>query len=117
LSDVARIWRGGCIIRARLLEDIHRAYKDDPELSNLILAPKFKEVLSTHHETWRKVVATAAGSGIPIPTMGSALAYFDSYRSARLPANLIQAQRDYFGAHTYERIDGPGKFHSEWKEK
>jgi 6-phosphogluconate dehydrogenase len=117
LSDIARIWRGGCIIRARLLEDIRRAFKDDPELPSLILAPKFKDVLSTHHEAWQKVVATAAGSGIPIPAMGSALAYFDSYRSARLPANLIQAQRDYFGAHTYERIDKPGKFHSEWKEK
>ncbi len=117
LSDVARIWRGGCIIRARLLEDIRRAYENEPELSNLILALKFKEILSTHQETWRKVVATAADTGIPIPTMGSALAYFESYRSARLPSNLIQAQRDYFGAHTYERIDKPGKFHSEWKEK
>ena len=117
LAEIARIWRGGCIIRARFLDDVSRAYREDPELPNLILAPFFREALLQRQETWRHVVGTAIQLAIPVPAMSGSLAYFDSYRSSRLPANLIQAQRDYFGAHTYRRIDREGVFHTEWQEK
>ena len=111
-GSIALMWRGGCIIRAAFLERIKEAYAAQPELPNLLLAPYFVEAISTHQQAWREVVATAARCGVPVPAFGSALAYYDSYRTARLPANLIQAQRDYFGAHTYERTDGPrGEFH------
>ena len=113
-SELARIWRGGCIIRARFLDDVRAAFAEDPELPNLLLAPFFREAVATRQEAWRHVVRTAIELGIPTPAFSASLAYFDSYRSARLPANLIQAQRDYFGAHTYERVDKEGVFHTEW---
>jgi len=113
-GELARIWRGGCIIRAQFLHRITEAYQRDPDLPNLMLDPFFKEVLETSQQPWRHVIATATALGLPIPAFSSALAYFDSYRHERLPANLIQAQRDYFGAHTYERVDREGTFHTEW---
>lgn len=113
---IAQIWRGGCIIRARFLQKITDAFARDPNLNNLMLDPYFKDALHAGQSHWREIIALAVRSGIPIPAFGSALAYFDGYRSAQLPANLIQAQRDYFGAHTYERTDRPrGKFfHLDW---
>jgi len=113
-GEIAMIWRGGCIIRAHFLNRIKEAYDRDPGLANLLLDPFFKEIIDKSQANWRKVVATAAELGIPVPAFASALAYYDSYRRERLPANLLQAQRDYFGAHTYERVDKPGIFHSEW---
>jgi len=113
-GEIAMIWRGGCIIRAHFLNRIKEAYDRNPSLANLLLDPYFKEIIDKTQGNWRKVVATAAELGIAIPAFSSALAYYDSYRSARLPANLLQAQRDYFGAHTYERVDKPGVFHTEW---
>ena len=116
LGTTARIWRGGCIIRSRFLGDITAAYQADPELENLMLAPFFARALAEAGPAWRRVVASAVAAGIPVPAMSAALAFYDGYRSARLPANLLQAQRDYFGAHTYERIDKPrGEyFHTDW---
>ncbi len=115
-GEIARIWRGGCIIRAKFLNDITAAYRENPDLPNLLLAPFFRDGVVQRQDAWRRVVAEAITMGIPTPAMSSALAYFDGYRSARLPANLIQALRDYFGAHTYERVDKPrGQFfHTEW---
>jgi 6-phosphogluconate dehydrogenase len=113
-GTIASLWRAGCIIRAQFLGRIQAAYARDPGLPNLLLDPYFASILSGYHEGWRKVVAVAAESGIPVPAFMSALAYFDGYRSETLPANLLQAQRDYFGAHTYQRIDRPGKFHTHW---
>ena len=113
-GEIAKIWRGGCIIRAQFLHRITEAYERDPNLANLMLDPFFKDVLESAQESWRHVVASAASMGFPIPACSSALAYFDSYRRDRLPANLIQAQRDYFGAHTYQRVDKEGTFHTEW---
>lgn len=113
-GEIARIWRGGCIIRARFLNDVTAAFAADPELPNLLLAPFFRDALLARQTAWRRVLQTAIGMGIPTPAMSASLAYFDSYRSQRLPANLIQAQRDFFGAHTYERIDRPGTFHTDW---
>ncbi|NBP87904.1 MAG: decarboxylating NADP(+)-dependent phosphogluconate dehydrogenase [Planctomycetia bacterium] len=114
--SIAMLWRGGCIIRAQFLDRIAEAYDADPELENLMLAPYFTKALSDSQAAWRQVVATAAAGGIPTPAFMTALAYYDGYRSASLPANLLQAQRDYFGAHTYERTDRAGSFHSEWLE-
>jgi 6-phosphogluconate dehydrogenase len=111
---IAMMWRGGCIIRAQFLERIADAYKAQPNLENLMLAPYFTEALTKAQKAWRHVVATAATIGIPAPVFMTALAYYDGYRHASLPANLLQAQRDYFGAHTYERTDKPGTFHTEW---
>ncbi len=113
-GEIAMIWRGGCIIRAKFLSRIKEAYDRAPTLANLLLDPYFQSVVEGAQTNWRRVVSTAAELGIPIPAFSSALSYFDSYRSERLPANLIQAQRDYFGAHTYERVDRPGTFHTEW---
>ena len=113
-GEIASIWRGGCIIRARFLGRIKEAYDRDPTLANLILDPYFREVVTGAQGKWRRVVSTATELGVPIPAFSSALSWFDSYRTARLPANMIQAQRDYFGAHTYERVDKPGSFHTEW---
>ena len=115
-GEIAMIWRGGCIIRARFLQRIKEAFDRDSSLPNLLLDPYFKDVIERTQSNWRKTVADAALSGIPAPAFSASLAYFDSYRSERLPANLLQAQRDYFGAHTYERIDEPkGKFfHFDW---
>jgi 6-phosphogluconate dehydrogenase len=115
-GSIALMWREGCIIRAQFLERIKEAFDAEPALANLLLAPYFTEAIDSSQMAWRKVVATAVTNGIPAPAFVSALAYYDSYRSARLPANILQAQRDYFGAHTYERVDQPrGKFfHTNW---
>ena len=115
-GEIASIWRGGCIIRAQFLHHITEAFRKRPRLANLLLDPYFKRIVVKAQKDWRKVVATATNLGIPVPAFSSALSYFDSYRRERLPANLIQAQRDYFGAHTYERIDKEGTFHTEWLE-
>ncbi|RYD64612.1 MAG: decarboxylating NADP(+)-dependent phosphogluconate dehydrogenase, partial [Verrucomicrobiaceae bacterium] len=118
LGKIAAIWRGGCIIRARFLNDITNAYRSDPGLSNLMLAPFFTNLLNEFQQNWREVIATATLAGIPVPAFSASLGYYDSYRSAVLPANLLQAQRDFFGAHTYERTDKPrGEFfHTDWPE-
>ncbi len=116
LETVARIWRGGCIIRAALLEDIRAAFRARPDLGNLLLDPKLAGEFQARQQDLRDVVSVAAELGLPAPGLMVSLAYFDAYRSARLPANLIQAQRDYFGAHTYERLDAPGTFHTEWDQ-
>ena len=118
LGGIAGIWRGGCIIRARFLKHITEAYRAEPELLNLMLAPFFREALNRAQAAWREVVATAVRQGIAVPAMSASLAYYDAYRSARLPANLLQAQRDFFGAHTYERVDKPAgqAFHTDWPE-
>ncbi|MBQ6240551.1 MAG: decarboxylating NADP(+)-dependent phosphogluconate dehydrogenase [Firmicutes bacterium] len=115
-GGIALMWRGGCIIRSTFLGKIKEAYDNNPELSNLLLDPFFKETIKNCVESWRQVVATATLAGIPIPALSSALSYFDGYTSEKLPANLLQAQRDYFGAHTYERLDTPrGEFfHTNW---
>ena len=117
-GTIAQIWRGGCIIRARFLQKITDAYRQDPALKNLMLDPYFRSSLHAGQAHWREVVALAVRNGIPTPAFSSALAYFDGYRSPTLPANLLQAQRDYFGAHTYERVDQPrGRFfHLDWPE-
>ncbi|MFF2556838.1 NADP-dependent phosphogluconate dehydrogenase [Nocardia sp. NPDC058058] len=113
-GDLATIWRGGCIIRARFLNRIKEAYDENPALPSLILAPYFREAIETAIDSWRRVVATATLLGIPVPAFASSLSYYDALRAERLPAALTQGQRDFFGAHTYERIDGPGKFHTLW---
>lgn len=117
LGEISMLWRGGCIIRAKFLHRINEAFQRDPNLSNLLLDPYFKEVVEEAQDKWRKVVIAATDLGIPVPGFSSALTYFDSYRTPRLPANLIQAQRDYFGAHTYRRVDKEGTFHTEWMVK
>jgi 6-phosphogluconate dehydrogenase len=113
-GTVAAIWRAGCIIRAKLLEDIRRAYARNAKLTNLLVDEHFARVMRDSHEALREVVSAAALHGVAAPAFMSALAYYDSYRAQRLPANLLQAQRDYFGAHKYERLDAPGKFHTQW---
>jgi 6-phosphogluconate dehydrogenase len=113
-GDIAMIWRGGCIIRAKFLQKIKEAYDREPALSNLLLDPYFKEIVEGYQSALREVVTVAIKDGIAVPTFSSAVAYYDSYRSENLPANLIQAQRDYFGAHTYERNDKEGVFHTQW---
>ena len=115
-GGIAQMWRGGCIIRSRFLNNIMEAYRENPELHNLLLAPFFTEAIHKAQAGWRSVVAKGAELGIPTPAMGAALSFYDGYRSAQLPANLIQAQRDYFGAHTYERLDKPrgAFFHTNW---
>jgi 6-phosphogluconate dehydrogenase len=114
MGEIAKIWRAGCIIRADLLNDIMNAYRRDPNLVNLLLDDAFREAVESRQEAWRFVVQTAVGMGIPVLALSASLAYFDAYRSERLPANLTQAQRDYFGAHTYRRVDREGAFHTEW---
>ncbi|NKC11184.1 MAG: decarboxylating NADP(+)-dependent phosphogluconate dehydrogenase [Gammaproteobacteria bacterium] len=113
---IAMLWRGGCIIRSRFLNDIRDAYRAQPDLDNLMLAPFFAEALKKAEGPWRRVVATAVLAGIPVPALAAGLAFYDGYRTARLPANMLQAQRDYFGAHTYERLDrARGEyFHTDW---
>jgi 6-phosphogluconate dehydrogenase len=113
-GDIARIWRAGCIIRASLLGDIMAAYRRDAALPNLLLDDAFRQAVESRQGSWRFVVQVAVEMGIPVPAMSASLAYFDAYRSERLPANLTQGQRDYFGAHTYRRLDKPGVFHTEW---
>ncbi len=116
LAETARIWKGGCIIRAQLLEEIRKAYANDPKLANLLLDEAFGKYLAQVQSNWRQVVSFAFESGIPVPALSASLAYFDSYRSEHLPQNLTQAQRDYFGAHTYVRVDKPdaGAVHTDW---
>jgi 6-phosphogluconate dehydrogenase len=117
LDEVARIWKAGCIIRAVFLDDIKNALKDEPSLPNLLMAGRFREAMAPRQDAWRRVVNLAAANGIGAPAFGASLAYYDSYRRARLPGNLIQAQRDFFGAHTYERNESPGTFvHTQWEE-
>jgi 6-phosphogluconate dehydrogenase len=111
---IAMLWRGGCIIRAAFLDDIKKAYDRNPQLENLLFDEYFSAEVIANQKAWRQVVCTAARLGLPVPAMSAALNYYDSYRSARLPHNLLQAQRDYFGAHTYERIDEEGSFHTDW---
>jgi 6-phosphogluconate dehydrogenase len=115
-GNIAMIFRGGCIIRARFLQNIKDAYDRDPGLKNLLLDPYFKEVVESYQDAWRQVVTVAVSRGIPVPCFASALAYYDSYRTERLPANLLQAQRDYFGAHTFQRVDREGTFHFHWMD-
>ncbi|HEY9879421.1 MAG TPA: NADP-dependent phosphogluconate dehydrogenase [Leptolyngbyaceae cyanobacterium] len=114
LGEIARIWKGGCIIRAGFLNKIKHAYDENADLANLLLAPEFKQTILDRQEAWREVIAMAARIGVPVPAFSASLDYFDSYRRDRLPQNLTQAQRDYFGAHTYERVDKAGSFHTEW---
>ena len=116
LGALATIWRGGCIIRARFLHDIKQAYDATPDLQNLMLAPFFTEALAGAQDAWRRVVTTAVEQGIAIPTFASSLAYYDGYRRARGPANLIQGLRDYFGSHTYRRVDRDGAYHTRWAQ-
>ena len=112
---MALLWRGGCIIRAVFLEDIKKAFDRNPELSNLLLDPFFMEAIQEHQAKWREAIIEAKRFGIPTPAFSASLDYFDSYRRGSLPANMIQAQRDFFGAHTYERTDKEGVFHTEWE--
>ena len=113
-GQIALLWRGGCIIRATFLEDIKAAFDRDADLENLLLDDFFRDAIETAQPSWRRVVATAVELGLPVPGFSAALAYFDGYRRGRLPANLLQAQRDYFGAHTYRRLDQEGTFHTDW---
>ena len=113
-GDLATIWRGGCIIRAKFLNRIKEAFDTDPNLASLLVAPYFRSAVESAIDSWRRVVCTATQLGIPTPGFSSALAYYDALRTERLPAALTQAQRDFFGAHTYGRIDRPGKFHTLW---
>jgi len=114
LAEIARIWKGGCIIRARLLDRISQAYRRDRKLPNLLVDASFREELAARQPAWRATVHAAVTNGIACAAMAASLAYFDSYRRERLPANLLQAQRDYFGAHTFQRVDREGAFHREW---
>lgn len=116
-GDIAMIFRGGCIIRAQFLQKIKDAYDREPALANLLLDPYFKEIVESYQSSLRKVLSIAIEQGIPVPAFSSAIAYFDSYRTATLPTNLLQAQRDYFGAHTYQRVDKEGTYHTNWMEK
>jgi 6-phosphogluconate dehydrogenase len=113
--ELARIWKGGCIIRAVFLKSIQEAFGRNPELPNLLVDPFFREGLASREASWRRVVGLAAQAGIPVPAMSASLGYYDAYRSPRLPQNLVQAQRDLFGAHTYERLDKPGSHHTHWE--
>lgn len=117
LSEMARIWKGGCIIRAGFLDKIKNAFNENPTLPNLLLAPEFKQTILDRQSAWREVLVVSNQLGIPVPAFSSSLDYFDSYRRDRLPQNLTQAQRDYFGAHTYKRTDKEGTFHTEWAEQ
>jgi 6-phosphogluconate dehydrogenase len=113
-DEIARIWKGGCIIRAKLLDPIRAAFRENPGLKNMMLAPYFSKLINRTCDSLREVVRTSQHLGVPCPAFSNSLVYIDSYRQKRLPANLLQAQRDYFGAHTYRRIDKEGTFHTEW---
>ncbi len=117
INQVAKIWRAGCIIRAAFLNDITDAFDRQPDLPNLLMAERFTRAMGERQAAWRRVIKLAVENGVPVPGMSASLAYYDGYRTARLPANLIQAQRDYFGAHTYERLDREGTFHTEWSAR
>jgi 6-phosphogluconate dehydrogenase len=114
MREMARIWKGGCIIRARFLDSIMRAYERDPKLRNLLLDDDFNSRVEESQDSWRRAVASAQANGIAVPAMSGSLAYFDSYRTENLPQNLTQAQRDAFGAHTFERVEKPGFMHFDW---
>jgi len=114
LAEMARIWKGGCIIRARLLDPVRAAFTRNPSLPNLLVDPAIASDMERAANGWRQVVAASAVAGIPVPALSASLAYFDSYRTPRLPQNLTQAQRDAFGAHKYERVERPGFVHSDW---
>jgi 6-phosphogluconate dehydrogenase len=116
LGSIATIWRGGCIIRARFLDRIKDAYGQRRDLESLLLAPYFRDAVAGAQDAWRRVVRTAVELGVPTPAFSSALAYYDGYRRERTPANLIQGLRDYFGAHTYRRLDREGSFHTRWAQ-
>ncbi len=116
LGEIAKIWRAGCIIRAALLADITDAYQANEKLENLLLSPSFVEKVKETVDAAREITAYGALNGIPLAGLSNALTYFDAYTSSRLPLNLIQAQRDYFGSHTYERVDREGIFHTEWED-
>jgi 6-phosphogluconate dehydrogenase len=116
MDKVASVWRAGCIIRAHLLEDIRRAFANQQDLSNLLIDEHFAHLMAECQQDLREVVAIAALNGVAVPAFMSALSYYDAYRTERLPANLLQAQRDYFGAHTYQRLDKLGKFHTQWSK-
>jgi 6-phosphogluconate dehydrogenase len=116
LAALATIWRGGCIIRAKFLDRIKEAYEEAPGLPSLMLAPFFQQALADAQPAWRRVVKSAVDQGIPIPAFASSLAYYDGYRRARGPANLIQGLRDYFGSHTYHRVDREGAYHTRWAQ-
>jgi 6-phosphogluconate dehydrogenase len=116
LDEIARIWKAGCIIRAIFLDEIKKAFREHPTLTNLLMTDRFREAISQRQDAWRRVVTAGAQNGIGLPAFGASLAYYDGYRRERLPANLIQAQRDFFGAHTYERTDKPGAVHTEWSQ-
>jgi 6-phosphogluconate dehydrogenase len=116
LGGLATIWRGGCIIRARFLNRITDAYAADPHVKNLLLVPYFRDAIAQAQDAWRRVIRMAVERGIPAPAFGSSLAYYDAYRRERLPANLVQGLRDYFGAHTYRRTDREGSFHTRWAQ-
>ena len=113
---MARIWRGGCIIRAKFLDRIREAYDANADLPSLLVAPYFRDAVAAGQEAWRRVVSHAALAGIPVPAFGSSLSYYDALRAQRLPAALVQGQRDLFGAPTYQRTDKPGSFHTMWGE-
>jgi 6-phosphogluconate dehydrogenase len=114
LGEIARIWKAGCIIRAVFLKHIQEAFTRQAELPNLLLDPFFRDAVAGRQEAWRRVVSLGVRAGIPLPAFSASLAYYDAYRAERLPANLVQAQRDLFGAHTYERVDQDGSFHTHW---
>ena len=116
IAVIAKIWRAGCIIRAGLLADITEAFKAEPTLPNLLLSPNFVSKIKETVDAARELVAFGAQNGIPLPGLSNSLTYFDAYTSSKLPLNLIQAQRDYFGSHTYERLDREGIFHTEWED-
>ena len=116
LGELATIWRGGCIIRARFLDRIKEAYDRDPKLANLLFDDYFREGVVRTEGAWRRVLALAVASGVPTPAFSSSLAYYDGLRRARGPANLLQGLRDYFGAHTYRRLDRQGSFHTRWSQ-
>ena len=116
LATIAKIWRAGCIIRAALLEDISQAFESNPSIDNLLLAPTFVDKIESTVKSARQLVSYSALNGIPMPGLSNSLTYFDAYTSGRLPLNLIQAQRDFFGSHTYERLDKDGIFHTEWED-
>lgn len=116
LGETARIWTAGCIIRAKLLGDVKKAFEKDPNLVNLMISDHFAKEVLARVDSWRRIVTLAVAVGVPVPALSASLAYFDSYRRARLPANLVQAQRDFFGSHTFERIDKPRgeAYHDKW---
>lgn len=116
LGEIARIWKGGCIIRAIFLDRIKKAYEKNPQLKSLLLDPDFNQEIAERQQNWRQIVQYAAQVGIPVPALSASLSYYDSYRREKLPANLVQSQRDFFGAHTYKRIDMDGTFHSQWDQ-